>query len=232
METPTASKIVGVLAYSQMAGDIGCIYGGAGLGKTVTLHAYAEQNPSVWIAEMNACSAAVASALEVVCEVTGVRGTAGRPVRMLGDIGKRLKGTGGLLIVDEAQHLRIQALEALRAIHDLTGIGLVLCGNESVYARLTGGGSREATFAQLFSRLGKRLRLTKPGKGDIEQLADHYGVAGAEERALCFDIASRPGALRGMVKTLRLAGMFAAGEGAELSADHIRAAWRDLGGVE
>jgi DNA transposition AAA+ family ATPase len=231
LETPTASKIMGVLAYAQMAGDVGCIYGGAGMGKSITLKAYAETSPNVWVVEMNACSAATASALEMVCDALGVRGTAGRPVRMLGDIAKKIKGSGGLLIIDEAQHLRVPALEALRAIHDMTGVGLVLCGNESVYARLTGG-SRDATFAQLFSRLGKRLHLARIGRADVAQLAAHYGVGGKDELALLAEIAAKPGALRGVVKALRLAGMFAAGSGlAAIGCEQIRAAWLDLGGA-
>lgn len=231
METPIARRIVSVLAYSQMAGDIGCIYGGAGLGKSITLKAYADSNPNVWVVEMTTITCAPGSALEEIAAVVGVGGGAGRPVMLQRGLIKKLRDTGGLLVIDEAQHLRTAALEAIRAIHDATGIGLVLCGNDSVYARLTGGGQREATFAQLFSRLGKRLRLTRPSKGDVEQVAGHY-ISSAEALALAAEIASKPGALRGMVKTLRLAAMFAAGEGAELGADHIRAAWRDLGGQE
>jgi len=65
----------------------------------------------------------------------------------------RLHDTKGLLIVDEAQHLPVSGLDAVRSIHDATGCGLALLGNESVYARITGG-ARQAHFAQLFSRVG------------------------------------------------------------------------------
>ncbi|WP_429885349.1 AAA family ATPase [Geoalkalibacter halelectricus] len=231
IETPTAEKITAVLAYAQMAGDVGCIYGGAGMGKTVTLRAYAENNPNVWVVEMHAAGAAVASALEEIAEAVGLRGLPSRAVRLHREIVKRLRGSEGLLIIDEAQHLRTGAIEAIRALHDATGVGLVLCGNESVYARLTGG-SREATFAQLFSRLGKRLHLAKPNRADVLHLAAHYGVTDKAEQALLMEIAAKPGALRGVVKALRLAGMFAAGAGATaIGCEHIRAAWVDLGGA-
>jgi len=231
LETPSAQRIGAVLAYAQMAGDIGCIYGGAGMGKTVTLRAYAEQNPNVWVVEMHAATAAVASALEEIAEAVGLRGLPSRAVRLHREIVKKLRGSEGLLIIDEAQHLRTNAIEAIRALHDATGVGLVLCGNEQVYARLTGG-SREATFAQLFSRLGKRLHLAKINKADVITLAEHYRVTGKAEQALLLDIASKPGALRGVVKVLRLAGMFAAGSGStKVGCEHIRAAWVDLGGA-
>lgn len=229
IETPTARKVFAVLAFAQMAGDLGCVYGGAGLGKTVTLRAYAEQNPNVWVVTMSPAHAGVSGALEEIAETIGLRGIPGRAARLQRELTRRLQGTGGLLICDEAQHLGMRCLEAIRALHDATGVGVVLCGNESVFARLTGG-SREATFAQLFSRLGKRLRLTHPTKGDVETMADYFQVKGSEERRMLAEIAAKPGALRGVVKTLRLSVMFAAGEGQPLGAHHIRAAWRDLGG--
>lgn len=232
-ETPIARRIVSVLTYCQMAGDIGCIYGGAGLGKTLTIKTYAEQNPNVWVVEMNRSTCAMASALDEIAYVLNVKSVAGRTGQTHRDLVKRLRDTGGVLVIDEAQHLRTDALEAIRGLHDAAGVGLVLSGNESIYARMTGGGSREATFAQLFSRIGKRLRLVRPAAGDIDPLVGHFGVQGSEERTLCHDIAAKPGALRGLVKTLRLAAMFAAGEEAEaITTDHIRAAWRDLGGDE
>ena len=73
---------------------------------------------------------------------------------------QRLQGTKGLLIIDEAQHLSLLALESLRSIHDATACGLVLMGNESVYANLSG--RRSAEFAQLFSRVGMVLKLENP----------------------------------------------------------------------
>src|ERR1035437_1267786 len=48
-------------------------------------------------------------------------------------------GTGGLLVIDEAQHLSVAALDQIRSIHDATDLGIALVGNQQVYARLTGG---------------------------------------------------------------------------------------------
>jgi DNA transposition AAA+ family ATPase len=138
-----------------------------------------------------------------------------------------MEGTHGLLIIDEAQHLSLSAIESIRSIHDKAEIGLVLCGNESVYARLTGG-SRAATFAQLFSRIGKRLRLSQPSKADVTALVDAYGITGKDERQALIEISTRPGALRGVVKTLNLAAMLSSGSPVDLQ--YITAAWKELGG--
>jgi len=229
VDTPTGRRIHAVLMFAQAAGDLGCIYGGAGLGKTKALQSYAAASPNVWVSTMSPAHGGVSSALEEIAEAIGLRGIPGRAARLQRELVNRLNNTGGLLIVDEAQHLNMRSLEAIRAIHDATGVGLVLCGNEAVFARLTGG-SREATFAQLFSRLGKRLRLTKAAPGDVDAMADAFGVMGSAERRFLAGIASKPGALRGVVKTLRLASVFAAGKGESLTVDHLNAAWHDLAG--
>lgn len=229
LSTPTAQKIDNVLTYAQGFGDLAVIYGGAGLGKTCTLRSYATRNNNVWVASMSPAHGGVVAALEEIAEAMNLRGVPGRASRLQRELIRRLHGTSGLLIIDEAQHLNINSLEAIRALHDATGVGLALVGNESVYARLTGG-SRAATFAQLFSRLGKRLCLTMPQEEDVYALAECFSVTGTQENLALLEIARKPGALRGVVKALRLATVIAAGEGQALSVSHIRLAWQDLGG--
>lgn len=227
--TPTAGRITNVLLYAQMAGDIAVVYGGAGVGKTYSCIEYQRKYPNVWLVTMTSDTANVAAALEEIAETIGLRGTPGRASRLRRELSRKFKGTGGLLIIDEAQHLSIAALESLRAIYDATGIGLVLAGNEFVYARLTGG-NRAATFAQLFSRLGKKLRLVRPSKNDASALLDAIQVFGKQERQALMEIALKDGALRLMVKVWRLATMLAAGKETPVTCEHIRLAWQDLGG--
>ena len=225
-ETDTAGKILKVLHFAQAAGDLSVVYGGAGVGKTTTIRHYAAHNPNVWVVTMRPDTATVAACLEEIGESMGLRSFS-RSNRLSRDICRRLEDTRGLIVIDEAQHLSVPAIEAIRSIHDATGIGLVLSGNESVYARLTGG-SRAASFAQLFSRIGKKLRLTRTTAADVGEIAALHGIAGAKEIAFLTGISQKPGALRGVVKTLRLAAMFAGGE--LPNHEHLAAAWRDLGG--
>lgn len=232
VETPTAHRIEAGLSYAHMAGDICVVYGGAGLGKTMTARRYAGRRPNAWIATMSPATSALGPCLERLAEACGVRATSGRPARIEADLRERLSGSLGLLIVDEAQHLSPRALEGLRSLHDATDIGLALLGNETIYARLTGG-RRAAEFAQLFSRIGKRVRLTRPGRTDVTALLEAWSarqVLGRETRATALEIARRPGALRGLTKALRLAALFAAGQEEKLDVSHLREAWKDLGG--
>lgn len=225
--TPTSRRILAALSYSQLAGDIAVIYGGAGVGKTISLRRYAADHPNVWVATMTAATGTLGSCLERVAQACGVRSPNGRPARVEGEIVDRLTDSAGLLIIDEAQHLQTRALEAVRALHDASGVGLGIVGNELVYARITGG-RRSAEFAQLFSRIGKRVRLARPTLADVEGLLTAWGISGSRETEMLREIARGPGALRVLTKTLRLASLFAGGD--ELNADHLAAAWRDLGG--
>ena len=225
--TPTARRIEAGLSYAQLAGDVTVIYGGAGVGKTQAARRYAETRPNVWIAAMTPAVQALGPCLERLALACGLRPTNGRPARLEVELRDRLTGSQGLLIVDEAQHLSPRALEGVRSLHDATGVGVALIGNETIYSRLTGG-RRAAEFAQLFSRIGKRVRLTTAGKGDVEALLAAWSIEDAAAREAAQEIALQPGALRGLTKALRLATLFA--KGGTLNAKHIASAWRDLGG--
>ena len=224
--TPTAARIQAGLSYAQMAGDVAVIYGGAGLGKTVTARRYAATRPNAWLATITPATHALGPSLERAASACG-RLAGSRAARMEAELQDRLAGSQGLLILDEAQHLSLQALEGLRSLHDAAGVGLALLGNETIYTRLTGA-RRTAEFAQLFSRIGKRVRLARPLKGDVEALLAAWELGGSEVRAAALELARRPGALRGLTKTLRLAALFAGNQ--PLDARHMQAAWRDLGG--
>lgn len=230
IETPTCVRVIAALRYAQMAGDIAVVYGAAGLGKTQAIKHFKTLAPNVWHATMTKASATVVPALEVIVEALGLTPTGGAN-KLHAVVCKRLVNTNGLLVIDEAQHLTEAALDQVRGIHDATGIGIALVGNEAVYARMTGG-NRAAYLDRLFSRIGKRVRLIRPTQEDIAALLDGWNVRDGKTRVLLLDIASKPGGLRGMGKVLRLASMFAAAERRSVSHDDVRAAWRELGAAE
>lgn len=228
MEAPTVRRIHDALSYAQLAGDIAVIYGGAGLGKTVTVNRYRSTSTCVWVVTATPATASAAVLLEEIAIAMGLKDYALHPARLQRAILQQLRDTGGLLIIDEAQHLTKQALEVCRSLHDASGVGLAFLGNASVFNRMYGGGNNG--FAQLFSRVGKRVALAKPTLADVHVVAGAYGVKGKAELAALADIASRAGALRMVVKTLRLASMFAKGAAIELA--HIATARRELQGED
>ena len=226
--TPTSERIMAAIAYAQMAGDITVVYGAAGLGKTATAREYARRMPNVWIVTATtATTNSVSMALESVLLALGVRELPQGAARMEREAVKRMADSGGLLIIDEAQNLCLSALEEIRSLHDATGVGIALLGNEVIYARMTGG-SRAAYLDRLFSRIGKRVKLVRALADDIEAIAAAYAVRDASALRVLNEIGARPGGLRSVVKTIRLALMISGGS--RLEAAHLRTAFKDLEG--
>ena len=226
IETRAASRVIAALNYAQLAADVAVVYGGAGVGKTVAARRYAESRPNVWVATMTAGSRTIGPCLERCALAVGIRHVPSRSWRIESALVDRVRGAAGLLVVDEAQHLDVRALEGLRGIHDAGGVGLALLGSELVYARLTGGG-RSASYAQLFSRVGKRVRLGQPGDRDADAITAAWGIEDKGARRVVREIARKPGALRAATKALRLAGLMAGAAG--VRQEHLLAAQRDLG---
>lgn len=225
--TPTGQRIISALAYAQVAGDIAIIYGGAGVGKTSAIRHYALGALNVWHVTMTPASASVVTALEEICAAIGINEQGGA-ARLHRAIVRRVRSTGGLIVIDEAQHLSTAALDQIRSIHDATGIGIALVGNTEVYARMTGG-SRAAYLDRLYSRIGKRVHVRGSTADDVAAMIDAWRVD-KSCRATLADIARRPGALRALTKVLRLAGMHALAEDKSVGAEHVARAWRELGG--
>jgi hypothetical protein len=220
--TPTALAFVAALEVAQFAPDLVVLAGGAGVGKTTTCRHYARTHRNVWYLTAEPAVSSGFAVLERLCATLGVRESS--PAARSQGLAQKMLGSSGLIIVDEAQHLKTDAVEQLRSLHDVAGVGLALVGNEQVYGRIDGGG-RRAEFAQLFSRVGMRVRRPKPYREDIEALLDANDVTGDAERRLLKVIAGKPGALRGMVKTLRVARMLAQADEQPFGASHVRAAW-------
>ena len=107
----------------------------------------------------------------------------------------------------------------------------MFAGNLEVWSRIDGGG-RKAEFAQLFSRVGMRVTVNRPSDKDIEIMLDALSIYADDQRKILKFIATKPGALRAMVKTLRVARMLAIGAGEGLAKEHISSAWSRLSGGE
>jgi len=214
------------LQYAQAMPTVAVIAGGAGIGKTKICEHHAATNPNTWLATMMPSTATIHTMMQAVGDAVGV--VERNASRLPHAIGRKMAGTGGLLIVDEAQHLPAKCLDQLRALLDLYGVGIALVGNESVHGRLEGGEGRRPEFAQLYSRVGIRFTRRQGFAEDAYTLIKAWDVDDAEAVRILKSIASKPGALRGMTMALRLAGMLAAGEESAITGKHVSAAWARL----
>lgn len=226
--TPTAAGILSMLGHCYRERDMGLLIGAPGVGKTTTLRHYAATERNVWLATMAPSASALVPALTRVAEAIGTHAPATGAISVHDAICRRLRdlGPGGLLLLDEAQHLCDQSLEELRCIHDSAEVGIVIAGNATFVTRFAGK-VKAAAFAQLTSRIGAKMFLKEPMPEDIAALCDHHRVAGKKSRVLLERHAGIGGGLRIVGKLIRHAERLAEGRAIELR--HLQDATAALG---
>ena len=184
VRTGVAEDIFAVAQAAVTLGRIGLVYGGPGIGKTMTLDVLKAEKPgSVYIRCDNGIRS-IASLLRLIAEglrimPAGAKGTFGP--ELMRRIVKLLKGTNRLLIFDEIHalcgHGRDRLLHVLRDLHDLCGadhrrgLPMLWCGTTDLAAYLTKREVGDEPLAQIRRRIAARCDLeerTRPGgPGDM-----------------------------------------------------------------
>ena len=224
VQTSVSKAVENAIKYSHVRGKISVAYGDAGIGKTQACRHYLEQNSLAIGITISPTYASITGVNELLADALGVRERVAR--KITAEIINRLKGSGRVIVIDEAQHLTVRALNHIRCLADEAGIGVCLVGNEEVYTKLKGSG--KADFAQLFSRIGMRTpvsvqNITKEDVGKVFQDAclkedalsilyqichTNYGLRGAVnvyiDTAAYFDGDVNAGTLARMMKEMNI----------------------------
>lgn len=150
-------QVLFAASYAHKNNDIAIVYGAAGAGKTTALKYYAENNANVIFVTANACCKSPRDILYLISEVVGII-PAGRQFMMMRNLVAELKDSNRLLIIDEADHLTINALQAVRNLNDEAGIGIVLSGNDRIKHQMYGRGSLQ--FDQLRTRVVPKKKVS------------------------------------------------------------------------
>lgn len=183
-----------------------------GTGKTRAIHPYLAQcrkregfNCPVWHITLSEFSISLKSVLQLIASevnqdsinMNSDKDFAG--VRM---IEEKTEGRGGLLIVDEAQHIGdvdklhgIRILNGLRYFTDRKLFGIAFLSNGEIYRRVASG-----KHGQLSSRMeSSRLEIKGVPDEDVELIMAAYSISGKPARELCIKKAKGPGGLRALV---------------------------------
>lgn len=227
VETQTVKQIWTSMRFASLTESIAVVCGNPGVGKTEAAREYRRTNNNVWMITITPSCASVLECLTELAFELGMNDAPRRKGPLSRALRRRLEGTQGLVIIDEADHLGAEVLEELRLLQESTRIGLVLMGNHRVYSNMTGG-NRTVEFARLFSRIAKRTAINKTKKADVKAIADAWQINGEKELELLQQIAQKPGALRILNHSLRLAAMTAHGKDERVNEDYLRQAFREL----
>lgn len=192
-ETSISSGVYKTIRLCHLKGGIARESGDAGIGKTMAAKKYAKDYPNSAIyISVNPCTASVFPCLRLICRV--LRLQEGKKDDMWYRISNALAGEK-VLIIDEAQHMPIKTVEALRALSDANPqLGICLIGNLE-----TAGSSSKPAYAQIANRTKiKQIRLTQDiVYHDIELLCP--ALRGKKEINYLLNIAHSSQGLRGAV---------------------------------
>ena len=166
INTEAAVKIFDTLRMCHLIGEMGIITAKAGRGKTVAVKEYAKQNPGTLLIETHPGYTARVLFRQIHTAL-GFSG-GGLVYDMFGDIVERLKESNRLIIIDEAENLPPKALDLIRRVHDMAGVGVVLSGLPRLLTNIKG---KNGDFAQLYSRIGIAVKLEGIVREDVQALA-------------------------------------------------------------
>lgn len=155
--TSVSEDVYKAIRYCQLERGMVVLHGDAGIGKTKAAEKFVLENPAAAIyIQATPSTGTLNILLKLIARALKVSEKNNKLDLMIG-IRQKLEGTNKIIIIDEAQHLKLSALEEIRTLSDpntitgQAGTGIVLIGNTEVYGRMLG--KQEARFAQLFSRI-------------------------------------------------------------------------------
>lgn len=185
--TSISEDVYEAITYCQIERGMVILHGDAGIGKTKGAEKFVKENPTAAVyIQATPASGTLSNILKLLARALRVPESRNK-LELLLSIREKLEGTNRVIIIDEAQHLKLNALEEIRTLSDpnsLTGqrgTGICLIGNTEVYSRMIG--KQEAQFAQLFSRIrmNRRYSTKKVLSKDVAALFPKLAEQGAKE---------------------------------------------------
>lgn len=174
--TSISEDVYKLIRYCQLEKGMVIAHGDAGIGKTKGAEKFIRENPaaSIYI-QATPSSGTLTNIMRLIARALRIPERRNK-LELLLAIRDKLEGTNKVIIIDEAQHLKLSALEEIRTLSDPNGItgqkgiGICLIGNTEVYSRMVG--KQEARFAQLFSRIrmNRYYSTHKVTRDDIRML--------------------------------------------------------------
>lgn len=143
--------------YAHRNNDITLVSGDAGAGKTTALRHYADTNTGVIFVTANACITTATAILSLICRKIG-RQIPARRAALMNTLVEQLSDTNRLIIIDEADHLSLDALQAVRNLNDEAHCGIVLSGNDKIYRQMLSP-RRGYEFDQIRTRIVVRKKV-------------------------------------------------------------------------
>lgn len=204
-------------AYAHRHNDIALVSGDAGAGKTTALKHYTKNNTGVIMVTADSCTTSATAILRAIAEKVGKQINCRKSVLMQ-ELISQLDGTNRLIIIDEADHLTLQALQAVRNLNDRAKVGIVLSGNDKIYRQmLTGQKGQE--FDQIRTRISVRKRVVNDYTP--EEILNIFPALDERSLAFVLEVAMNE-SLRTAKKLYEIALEYAGTIGETLNVKHLK----------
>ena len=159
-----------VINEAYIDGQIALITGEAGSGKSTIVKEYVATHPNAILIEATLHTTAKVL-LEILSEKLGITHARSLHDRVVA-ISLELRKRDVIILIDEAEHLPLRALEDLRRIWDFSQCPIVLVGTEILLKNLMG---KNGELRQLYSRIDGKWHV----KGlDKSESRAYYGNVG------------------------------------------------------
>lgn len=179
--TSISKGVYETIRLCHLKGGLAIECGDAGIGKTMACKKYAEDYPTSAIyVTVNPCLVTLSAFLKLLCRVQKITAN-GRKDEMWMRLADSFEGERKVLIIDEAQHLPIKTIEAIRAFFDSNPqLGICLVGNIET---VTNTGKSKEAFAQIRNRtkLTEVRHTSAIQSSDIEIL---FPAVATDEKAI------------------------------------------------
>lgn len=183
-QTSIADKIFDTAKMCQYNGEIGVCYGASGLGKTTALKQLFKECSGIVLVDPDENSTPRA-VLKQIADGIKLGYYDPMPEDFIANIVKKLKDSGYIIVVDEAENLKPEVFRTLRKIHDRceNTCGLLFVGTERLNINLS---RLQGEFNYVINRVGFRVQLNSLELKDIEILVKQIFPTATAEIISCF----------------------------------------------
>jgi DNA transposition AAA+ family ATPase len=221
VETSVSRDIFKTIDLARDLHKCAAIVGRPGVGKSHALQEYTSQNAGTVMMTVTAVTGnALRDLFRELADVLGVHASgsiANMQRQML-----QYPFHSHVLIIDEAQNLKLQAFRELLNLWDFTGLCLVFAGNEEVLKRVS---TDKGAFAQISRRVPLRAEVNSILDDDSDRIASAFGVEGMEAFKMLRHL-GRAYHTAGIVSILEIARRLAGDK--TIRAEHVRRASEPL----
>jgi len=125
-KTVVYTHVTSTIRHCHLQGKIGVVTSPSGTGKSTAIGDYRDKNPGSIVIKCHP-SFPIRSVLQEIARRGNIE-VRGNIHEVLMAICEKLKGSGKVIILDEAEHLKAPVLDIVRGIYDEAGVGIVYVG--------------------------------------------------------------------------------------------------------